>query len=76
MTYCLICGPLLVLGITDWMHARGHPASTRACPAAGGHLGGWRQWARSRAIEMELRRANAMWAAPLHLRAPGVYQVL
>ena len=27
---------------TDWMHARGQPASTRAWPAASGQLAGWR----------------------------------
>ena len=27
---------------TDWMHARGQPASARAWPAASGQLAGWR----------------------------------
>ena len=27
---------------TDWMHARGQPATARAWPAASGQLAGWR----------------------------------
>ena len=27
---------------TEWMHARGQPASARAWPAASGQLAGWR----------------------------------
>ena len=34
---------------TDWMHARGQPASTRAWPAASGQLAGWRM-ARARVL--------------------------
>ena len=51
---------------TDWMHARGQPASARAWPAASGQLAGWRMSVThaSRAIEVYQARANAMGAAP------------
>ena len=63
---------------TDWMHARGQPASARAWPAASGQLAGWRV-AGARVLEqlIEVWRARMQWApCPLHLRAPNLYQVL
>ena len=63
---------------TDWMHARGQPASARAWPAASGQLAGWRvASARVLGYLIDPRRAQMQWGRrPLHLRAPGVYQVL
>ena len=62
---------------TDWMHARGQPASTRAWPAASGQLAGWRvASARVLGRSKRIRRARMHGEPrPLHLRAPGVYQV-
>ena len=63
---------------TDWMHARGQPASARAWPAASGQLAGF-HFASARVLEhlIDSRRARMQWGPPpLHLRAPGVYQVL
>ena len=36
---------------TDWMHARGQPASARAWPAASGQLAGWRIWRQRLSVE-------------------------
>ena len=62
---------------TDWMHARGQPASARAWPAASGQLAGWRMAsARVLGYLIDPRRARMQWVRyRLHLRAPGVYQV-
>ena len=63
---------------TDWMHARGQPASARAWPAASGPLAGWRM-ARARVLEHLIATGaqKMQWGnPPLHLRAPGRYQVL
>ena len=63
---------------TDWMHARGQPASARAWPAASRQLAGLRV-ASARVLEHLIGtwRARMQWERfPLHLRAPGVYQVL
>ena len=63
---------------TDWMHARGQPASQRAWPAASGQLAGWRM-ASARVLEylIEVWRARMHGGRPrLHLRAPNLYQVL
>ena len=51
---------------TDWMHARGQPASARAWPAASGQLAGWRvnSGHRSRARDSYLRAENQIGAAP------------
>ena len=68
---------------TDWMHARGQPASARAWPAAIGQLAGF-HFASARVLEylIDSRRAR-MHVAIMHggrprfdLRAPGRYQVL
>ena len=66
---------------TDWMRARGQPASTRACrawPAASGQLAGLRV-ASARVLEHLI----GTWRARMHggrrrfdLRAPSTYQVL
>ena len=52
---------------TDWMHARGQPASARAWPAASGQLAGWRVKSghRSRALDRLQARANALGAVPI-----------
>ena len=62
---------------TDWMHARGQPASARAWPAASGQLAGWPV-----ASARVLRYQIGIWRArihgapcPLHLRAPNTYLV-
>ena len=62
---------------TDWMHARGQPASARAWPAASGQLAGLRV-ASARVLEHLI----GTWRARMHggrrrfdLRAPGTYQV-
>ena len=62
---------------TDWMHARGQPASARAWPAASGQLAGWRM-----ASARVLGYLIGTWRARMHggrrrfdLRAPGTYQV-
>ena len=62
---------------TDWMHARGQPASARAWPAASGQLAGF-HFASARVLGYQI----GIWSArihggrsPLHLRAPGVYLV-
>ena len=63
---------------TDWMHARGQPASSRAWPAASVQLAGF-HFASARVLEhlIDSRRARMQCGRrPLHLRAPGVYQVL
>ena len=65
---------------TDWMHARGQPASARAWPAASGQLAGWRV-ASARVLEhlilIEVCAQKVQWGRPrLHLRAPNLYQVL
>ena len=63
---------------TDWMHARGQPASARAWPAASGQLAGWRM-ASARVLEHKIGiwRARMQWGhPPLHLRAPDTYLVL
>ena len=61
---------------TDWMRARGQPASARAWPAASGQLAGF-HFASARV----LGRSKHPWRArmpggrrPLHLRAPGVFR--
>ena len=63
---------------TDWMHARGQPASARAWPAASGQLAGWRvASARVLGYLIDSRRAQMQWVRyRFNLRAPGVYQVL
>ena len=63
---------------TDWMHARGQPASARAWPAASGQLAGWRV-ASARVLEYLIAScAQKMHGGRprLHLRAPARYQVL
>ena len=63
---------------TDWMHARGQPASARAWPAASGQLAGF-HFASARVLGylIDFWRARMQWGrSPLHLRAPKVYQVL
>ena len=63
---------------TDWMHARGQPASARAWPAASGQLAGWRM-ASARVLEhlIDPRRARMHGGRPrFDLPAPGRYQVL
>ena len=45
---------------TDWMHARGQPASTRAWPAASGQLAGWRV-----ASARVLGRSKRSWRAQM-----------
>ena len=59
---------------TDWMHARGQPASARAWPAASGQLAGWRvASARVLGRSKATWRAQMQWAPrPLHLRAPDL----
>ena len=62
---------------TDWMRARGQPASTRAWPAASGQLAGF-HFASARVLgyQIDPRRARIHGGpSPLHLRAPGVYLV-
>ena len=57
---------------SDWIHARGQPASQRAWPAASGQLAGWRM-ASARVLEylIEVWRARLHGGRPrLHLRAP------
>ena len=52
---------------TDWMHARGQPASARAWPAASGQLAGFHfASARvlARVLDSELRAENAMGTVP------------
>ena len=63
---------------TDWMHARGQPASARAWPAASGQLAGWRMAsARVLGYLIDFRRARMHGGrSPLNLRAPEVYLVL
>ena len=63
---------------TDWMHARGQPASARAWPAASGQLAGF-HFASARVLEYLI----ASCAQKMHggrprfdLRAPARYQVL
>ena len=66
---------------TDWMHARGQPASTRAWPAASGQLAGF-HFASARLLGyrwylIECTRAQMRWGPPpLNLCARTVYQVL
>ena len=62
---------------TDWMHARGQPASARAWPAASGQLAGWRMAsARVLGYLIDPRRAQIKSGpSPIHLRAPGGYLV-
>ena len=63
---------------TDWMHARGQPASARAWPAASVQLAGF-HFASARVLEylIGIWRARMQWGRrPLHLRAPNAYQVL
>ena len=61
---------------TDWMHARGQPASARAWPAASGQLAGWRvASARVLGRSKRIRRAQMQWVPrPLHLRAPDTFR--
>ena len=63
---------------TDWMHARGQPASQRAWPAASGQLAGWRI---IQVIDLEhligIWRAQMQWApCPMHFLRAAPYQVL
>ena len=63
---------------SDWMHARGQPASARAWPAASGQLAGWRM-ASARVLEHLIGSCaqKMQWGRRrLHLRAPKLYQVL
>ena len=60
---------------TDWMQARGQPASARAWPAASGQLAGF-HFASARVLGYQI----AIWRArmhggrpPLHLRSPNGY---
>ena len=46
---------------TDWMHARGQPASARAWPAASGHLAAWRM-ASARVLGYQI----GTWRARIH----------
>ncbi len=62
---------------TDWMHARGQPASARAWPAASGQLAGWRinhvidLW-----YQIGILRAQMQWApSPMDARAENTYLV-
>ena len=63
---------------TDWMHARGQPASARAWPAASGQLAGWRV-ASARVLEYLIATCAQKMHGGRHrfdfLRA-GSYQVL
>eukprot|EP01048_Picozoa_sp_COSAG05_P011334 COSAG05_NODE_1063_length_5992_cov_6.381470_4_plen_94_part_00 len=61
---------------TDWMRARGQPASTRAWPAASGQLAGF-HFAIARVLgrSKDYRRARMHGERfPLHLRAPVVFR--
>ena len=61
---------------TDWMRARGQPASTRAWPAASGQLAGF-HFASARVLggSKHYRRARMPWVRyRLHLRAPVVFR--
>ena len=62
---------------TDWMRARGQPASTRAWPAASGQLAGF-HFASARVLgrSKQYRRARMSGERfPLHLRAQNTYLV-
>ena len=61
---------------TDWMRARGQPASARAWPAASGQLAGWRvASARVLGRSKRIRRARMHGEPrPLHLRAPDPFR--
>ena len=52
---------------TDWMHARGQPASARAWPAASGQLAGF-HFASARVLGylIDPRRARMQWG-PIYL---------
>ena len=63
---------------TDWMHARGQPASQRAWPAASRQLAGWRM-ASARVLEYLIATCAQKMDGGRHrfdLRARTVYQVL
>ena len=62
---------------TDWMHARGQPASARAWPAASGQLAGF-HFASARVLGYQIGTWRARihgGRSPLHLRAPSTYLV-
>ena len=53
---------------TDWMHARGQPASARAWPAASGQLAGWRIdcWGTQSRHDMAPIAARQRWRRGRH----------
>ena len=62
---------------TDWMRARGQPASARAWPAASGQLAGF-HFASARVLGYQIGTWRARihgGRSPLHLRAPSTYLV-